>query len=120
MAMDGSSLASAAEEERDLFEMANLYPRTTGLPVTVWVSPRGGARHDVRVKVSRRAGDRMELDDTASVAVRPLAHVVAGDLSVEIERPVLRWVSMNADALVDYWEGRLDTIELGQRLKRVA
>lgn len=24
------------------YEMANLYPRDTGLPMTVWVSPRGG------------------------------------------------------------------------------
>jgi hypothetical protein len=41
--------------ERDadaLFEMANLFPGTTGLPMTVWVSPRGNARHDVRVKVN--------------------------------------------------------------------
>ena len=36
-------------DPRDLFEMANLYPDTTGLPMTVWVSPRGDARHDVRV-----------------------------------------------------------------------
>ena len=27
-------------EPEDLFEMANLYPSTTGLPMTVWVSPR--------------------------------------------------------------------------------
>ncbi len=33
----------------ELFEMANLYPDTTGLPMTVWVSPRGNARHDIRV-----------------------------------------------------------------------
>jgi hypothetical protein len=39
-------------EADDLFQMANLFPRTTGLPVTVWVSPRGNARHDVRVKVN--------------------------------------------------------------------
>ncbi len=37
------------QETDDLFEMANLYPRETGLPMTVWVSPRGNARHDVRM-----------------------------------------------------------------------
>jgi hypothetical protein len=26
--------------EDELFEMANLYPGETGLPMTVWVSPR--------------------------------------------------------------------------------
>jgi len=27
-------------DARDLFKMANLYPNTTGLPMTIWVSPR--------------------------------------------------------------------------------
>lgn len=35
------------------FEMSNLFPKHTGLPFTVWISVKGGARHDVRVKVSR-------------------------------------------------------------------
>lgn len=37
------------------FELANLFPKHTGLPFVVWISARGGARHDVRVKVSRGA-----------------------------------------------------------------
>ena len=32
-------------EDLDLFEMANIYPKNTGLPMTVWVSPRGHAKH---------------------------------------------------------------------------
>ena len=27
------------------FLMVNLYPRHTGLPMTVWAGPRAGARH---------------------------------------------------------------------------
>ena len=42
----------------ELFEMANLFPRTTGLPMTVWVSPRGNARHDLRVKVDMTYGNQ--------------------------------------------------------------
>jgi hypothetical protein len=49
---DPISEDAGALETDELFEMANLYPRTTGLPMTVWVSPRGNARHDVRVKVN--------------------------------------------------------------------
>jgi hypothetical protein len=30
-----------SEASEDLFEMADLYPATTGLPMTAWVSPRG-------------------------------------------------------------------------------
>jgi hypothetical protein len=40
------------DDEDTLFEMANIYPADSRLPMTVWVGPRGHARHDVRVKVN--------------------------------------------------------------------
>ena len=44
-------------ETEDLYTMSNLSPRRTGLPFVVWISPKGGALHDVRVKVSRTRSD---------------------------------------------------------------
>jgi len=32
---------------------------------------------------------------------------------------VFEWVSLNAAAIVEYWDGRIDTIELGRLLKRL-
>ena len=107
------------QESDELFEMANLFPRTTGLPMTVWVSPRGNARHDVRVKVNMTHGNQMTISNTAIVGIRPTPHVITGRLPAEDERAVFEWVSLNADALVEYWEGRIDTIQLGQALKRL-
>ncbi|MHB8285271.1 MAG: hypothetical protein ACYDD1_11400 [Caulobacteraceae bacterium] len=118
MAPDETSIEPTIDEAGDLFDMANLYPRTTGLPVTVWVSPRGGARHDVRVKAAQTPGDRTELTDVATVAVRPQPRVINGQLSAEIQHAVLAWTAANTNVLVDYWNGRLDTIELGARLIR--
>ena len=108
--------------ERDadeLFEMANLFPRTTGLPMTVWISPRGNARHDVRVKINMTHGDQMNIANTAVVGVRPTPHVIAGHVSPDDERVVFEWVSLNTTALVAYWDGRIDTIELARLLKRI-
>jgi hypothetical protein len=110
----------ASEPDTDeLFEMANLFPRTTGLPMTVWVSPRGKARHDVRVKVNITHGNQMTVSNTAVLGIRPTPHVIAGQLPAEDERAVSEWVSLNTDALVAYWEGRIDTVQLGQALKRL-
>ena len=100
--------------------MANLFPRTTGLPMTVWVSPRGNARHDVRVKVNMTYGDQMNIANTAVVGVRPTPHVIAGNLSPDDQRAVFEWISLNAAAIVEYWDGRIDTIELGQLLRRLS
>ena len=111
--------AAASLEDDDLFEMANLYPRTTGLPVTVWASPRGRARHDARIKVCVVPGDRMDNDDTAVVAIRPSPSLLHGTLPPDILRLVLRWIELNASALIDYWEGRTDTLEFVGQLQRL-
>jgi hypothetical protein len=103
----------------ELFEMANLFPRTTGLPMTIWVSPRGNARHDVRVKVNIIHGDQMNIANTAVVGVRPTPHIIAGRLSSDDQRVVFEWISLNTAAIIEYWDGRIDTIELGQLLKRL-
>ncbi len=108
---------AAAAEADELFEMANLFPRTTGLPMTAWVSPRGNARHDVRIKVNTTHGNQMSIANAAVVSIRPAPRVVAGRLSPDDERAVFQWVSLNTAALIAYWEGRVDTIQLGQLLK---
>ena len=101
----------------DLFEMANLFPGTTGLPMTVWVSPRGNSRHDIRVKVNMTHGNQMNPSNTAVIGVRPSPHIIAGSLSPDDEKAVSQWVSLNAAALLAHWEGEIDTIQLGHALK---
>jgi hypothetical protein len=117
---DGHRASRATPVTDDgLYDMANLYPRTTGLPMTVWVSARGGARHDVRVKVSRQGGDRMVIEDAASVAVRPEPALVEGELDAASLAAVSAWISLNREVLVAYWDGTADTADLIQRLQRV-
>jgi len=105
-----------ARTSDELYEMANLYPRTTGLPMTVWVGPRGNARHDVRIKVNLTHGNQMNIDNTAVVGVRPAPHLVAGRLSSDDERLVFEWIRLNMDTIIAYWNGDLDTAELIQNL----
>jgi hypothetical protein len=107
------------EDEEAPFEMANLYPRDAGLPMTIWVSPKGRARHDVRVKVCTTPGDRMDPTNIAVVAVRPKPRLVEGELGSEEIGLVSDWIGKNAPALIDYWEGRLSTVEFVLRLQRL-
>jgi hypothetical protein len=85
--------------------------------MTIWVSPRGNARHDVRIKVNMTHGDQMSVDNTAVVAVRPSPHVVAGRLSSDDERAIADWITLNLAAIVAYWNGDIDTVQLAQALK---
>ena len=104
-------------DPRDLFEMANLHPDTTGLPMTVWVSQRGDARHDVRVKVNMAHGNQMSIANTAVVGVRPTPRVIAGQLSPANAPAVFQWVVLNTDVLVAYWDGQIDAARMIQELK---
>src|SRR5436190_19848967 len=93
----------------ELFEMANLYPRTTGLPMTVWVGPRGNARHHIRSKVNMTHGNQMNVDNVAVVGVRPAPHSIAGRLSSEGQRHVLEGSGINAASIIGAWGGHLHT-----------
>ncbi len=102
----------------DLFEIANLFPDDTGLPVTVWVSPRGNARHAAPIKVCRVPGNRMAPSNTAVVGIAPTPTLIEGKLPRRYLEPVTRWVALNADALPRYWNGEIGTGGLLRELRR--
>src|SRR5437016_1072528 len=58
--------------------MANLRPERTGLPFVVFISQKGGARHDVRVKVA--PGAKARPSEMVTVEVRPSVRVLRGAL----------------------------------------
>ena len=111
-------LAETAEDE--LFDMANLSPARTGLPMVIWISERGRARHDARVKVSLVHGRKAHPDQTVSVSVRPTVEVVAGPMLDPCDLALVRsWIELNREALLAYWDGDVLTDEVIDRLARV-
>ncbi len=106
-AMKGSAVEPEGE---GLFEMANLSPKRTGLPFVVWISPKAGASHDVRVKISR--GPKVHPSEFITVAVRPEVHVVGGGKLSAHELDLLRnWIELNRDVLIKYWDGDIEYTE---------
>jgi len=115
----GGNVTNKKLQSDDLFEIANLFPRTTGLPMTVWVSPRGCARHDARVKVCLTHGPRMDISSTAIVGIRPQPRLLRGQLPAPDFEQVAAWVALNETPLLDFWNGEIDSIELGARLRKL-
>jgi hypothetical protein len=98
--------------------MANLRPKTTGLPFIVYISERGNARHGPRVKVS--PAPRVRLEDMASYALVPFRHVAGPHLSPAEEEQLGRWVALNKRVLLEYWDSTLAfTEDAIERLKPV-
>src|SRR5437667_1791112 len=83
-----------------LFEMANLRSERSGLPFVVFISQKGGSRHDVRVKVAH--GPKVRPSEMVTVAVRPSVRVVRGMLDPLDLDLLTRWIELNRDVLIDY------------------
>ena len=96
-------------EGQALFEVANLRPERTGLPFVVFISQRGGARHDVRVKVAR--GAKVRASEMATVAIRPSVRVIRGKLDQGELDLLKEWVELNRSVLIDYWNGAIEYTE---------
>jgi hypothetical protein len=112
--MPKAKLTEIAFEERPseeiagqaLFEMANLRPERTGLPFVVFISQKGGARHDVPVKLAR--GAKVRPSDMITVALCPAPRIIRGKINAREFDLVSRWVQLNLDVLVDYWTGDIE------------
>jgi hypothetical protein len=94
-----------------LLALANRYPRDTGLPMTIWVVLEGAPRHDGRAKVFLGPADRTDARNTAAVAICPVPRLNSGALPARDFDLVARWIAHNSEALIDYWNGALGTIE---------
>jgi hypothetical protein len=105
---------SAVEELQGqaTYEMANLRPSTTGLPpnIVVFISQRGGAKHDVRVKVSTN-GPKVREDQMSVYAVRPFGYRAGPALSGHDEQLLRAWVEANQRVLVEFWDGDIGYTE---------
>ncbi len=87
----------------DMVEMANLTASQTGVSGTIFVSTAMGG-HGPRVKYFLQPG---RSEPSFSVSISDAPTVVANSLSARVVRQmapqVLRWVSLNKDALIDFW-----------------
>jgi hypothetical protein len=101
--------AQSKAEGQALFEMANLRPERTGLPFVVFISQKGGARHDVRVKVAR--GAKVRPSEMITVSVRPSVRVVTGALDPRDLALLMRWIELNKDVLIASWDGIIEYTE---------
>jgi hypothetical protein len=108
----------------ELFLMANLYPKRTGLPFIVWISVRvgnsvlGSSSHVVRAKVSR--GPKVKPEELITVVLLPQVHETDGrELTSEELQLLQQWVDLNWGPLIEYWNEDIDTAEVIERLKKL-
>jgi hypothetical protein len=113
---DTTTTEAAAED----WAKVKLPPRLTGLPMAVWITENDGYPHDVRVNVSTLHGGRGSWRTAPSIAVRLQPHeIVPGSLPDADVALVSRWIDLNQDVIIDYWNGVIDFDEVKPRLQQV-
>ena len=92
-------------------------PHQTGLERSVWITENQGYPHDVRVKVSRVRGGGGQWPDAVFVSVRPVcAEIVRPGRQPELPTSelaeVCRWIALNHDVILDFWNGTIKPDEV--------
>ena len=123
---EGPTLREETAELDDdaVFDMANLTETQTGVAGIVTITTVVG-RHGPKVRFAPRLG-RGEPTGAMSIALRPtiLFSGLSGSDLERLSKPVMGWVGLNHEVLLDYWQdGAWWTIDEVQafvaRLKKV-
>jgi Domain of unknown function (DUF4160) len=113
-----AALADALAEEEMLDEMASFRSAVTGVGNTLFISTKAGVRHGPRVKVAINPPTHLNAGgETASVTFD--GTVSAGNVPASLLKEVQEFIELNRTVLVDYWEQRISTDELQERLKSI-
>ncbi|GJD94103.1 hypothetical protein [Methylobacterium iners] len=99
------SILDGKAQGQATFGMANLRTERTGLPFIVFISQRGGAEHDVRVKIS--PAPKVRAEETSTYALRPYRCTDGPGLTAGEEQLLARWIERNMDVLVEYRDGTI-------------
>ena len=104
-----------------LDEMASFRKNTTGVDHTIFISPKGNAQHGCRIKVAIDPPDTLN-PRRRGISVQVADYQVIGDtkrVSLGLLDQVRRFIDLNRDVLLEYWEYRISTGELVDRLRKI-
>jgi hypothetical protein len=111
---------SAAISDDERFLMVNVRGRSSGLPMNIWIGPRGNARHAARIKVQMDHGQKFDVDNLAVVSVEDdPPQIIEGSLGAADLNRIRRYIELNRSAILDHWQEKTDGIELSGALKRL-
>src|SRR4051794_39178909 len=92
---------------KHVFSWQTFWQSLTGLPFVIWIGVDSGLGQDIAVWGSGPAKARWY--EMVRVAIGPTLRVGEGALTGSKVGLLARWVDLNQDVLVRYWNGQIDT-----------
>jgi hypothetical protein len=107
------------EADQEVEDRVSLAPEKTGVENTVFVSTKGYAEHAPRIKIAVDPPHTFNATSkSASMAVHD--HSIRGEsVAPHIAEQAKRFIDANREALLDYWDCKIDTAQLIERLKPI-
>lgn len=102
------------------YAMANLRPEDTGLPMVVWISEKGGAKHGPRLKVSKKMGDKIDPSNVLTVTVSDNPTMYNGELEPKVFNKLKQFIKLNKENLLKYWNNEVSTREFLNSLIKIS
>jgi hypothetical protein len=114
------ALASAfLNTDDEDFDLANLISARTGVAHTIFASPKGKSRHAARIKIAVDPPDSLTGDgETASMAIHDYS-VIGAYMPPHLVEQLKQFIERNRQTLLDYWDGKIDTGLLLERLRPI-
>ncbi len=113
-----------------LLGMATISQNTTGLDVIIWVqtnNTQSTGKHNLpRIKFQNNTATKIQINELIPISISddPKILLKNNDLNkIKISQTqingIKQWIMKNKEILIDYWEEKITTDELFQKLKVV-
>lgn len=110
-------MGRATQLTQKLWEMANLRPKTTGLPMVIWVKPKTTEKHGPRLKVQLSHGSKVKEGEWVSVTIENEPKVIGKGLKDSDFNLVSAFIITNKDGLLKLWKDQIDPVEFAKGIK---
>jgi hypothetical protein len=108
---------STTTKEDELFLMVNVRGRSSGLPMNIWIGPRGHARHAARIEVQMDHRQQFDIQLAVVSVEDDPPQIVEGRVDAADLDLVRRYIAFNKSAILDHWHEKTDGVELSRALK---
>ena len=112
-----------------LLEMANISQNTTGLDVIIWVqtnNTQSTGKHNLpRIKFQNNTSTKIQINELIPISISDNPEILLKNndfnkikISQAQINEVKQWIVKNQEILIDYWQEKITTDELFQKLKK--
>lgn len=108
------------EEAINLWEMANLSPKQTGIPnVVLWVNGGGDKlKHGPRIKVCR--GIKWDNSNNSTIPLTGIPRIIGNvDLTQDEFAQIMQWIDLNRDVILSYSRDEMYTDQMFELIKPI-